>query len=304
MRSTHEWADALTLQQLRAVVAVAGTGSFGAAATVVGTTQPSVSRAVAAVEAVLGVELFDRTTRRVHLRPAAEEFVERAERILADVQTAAESARTTASAGRRLSVSCLMSVACAHLAPTLVRLGGSAPSLRVSCTEAMQSQVEADVVHGRADIAVADVTAMSTGLRGRALWTEPLHLCVPGSHPLAGAPSVRLTDVDPTDLIAFPRQARLRLDVDRALAGRHGVRAPRIVVQQYATAFQLVERGLGWMVVPACMTPFAPPSTSTPRIADRGLGRTIGAVWRTGTVPSPAADEFVDALAAVADGDA
>ena len=55
--------------QLRAVMAVAQTGSFTAAASKVGLSQPALSRIVRSVELELGCNIFDRDTRNV--RPTA-----------------------------------------------------------------------------------------------------------------------------------------------------------------------------------------------------------------------------------------
>jgi DNA-binding transcriptional LysR family regulator len=56
--------DALTLDQLRVLVAIADQGSFRAAGTYLSRAQSSISHAVASVEAELGVTLFDRSYRK------------------------------------------------------------------------------------------------------------------------------------------------------------------------------------------------------------------------------------------------
>lgn len=52
--------DRLTLDQMRALIAVAETGSFSAAARRLGRVQSAISQSVQALEETLGVELFDR----------------------------------------------------------------------------------------------------------------------------------------------------------------------------------------------------------------------------------------------------
>lgn len=52
--------DRLTLDQLRALIAVAETGSFSAAARRLGRVQSAVSQSIQSLETTLGVELFDR----------------------------------------------------------------------------------------------------------------------------------------------------------------------------------------------------------------------------------------------------
>jgi DNA-binding transcriptional LysR family regulator len=59
--------DRLTLDQLRALIAVAETGSFSAAARRLGRVQSAVSQSIQTLEATLGVELFDRDAKTPRL---------------------------------------------------------------------------------------------------------------------------------------------------------------------------------------------------------------------------------------------
>jgi len=73
------------LRQLAALLAVADTGSFTAAAAELHLSQASVSRTIAALERDLGVALLRRTTRAVAPTPAGLAVMERAQRVLAEV---------------------------------------------------------------------------------------------------------------------------------------------------------------------------------------------------------------------------
>ena len=55
--------DRLTLDQLRALIAVAETGSFSAAARKLGRVQSAISQTIQSLEDTLGVELFDRAAK-------------------------------------------------------------------------------------------------------------------------------------------------------------------------------------------------------------------------------------------------
>src|SRR3974390_1411522 len=83
----------MNLRQFRAVQTVAELGSVTAAANRLGLTQSGVSRMIGALEAELGVALFDRHRRRLVLTEHALSLVRRAERIVRDVQELEASAR-------------------------------------------------------------------------------------------------------------------------------------------------------------------------------------------------------------------
>jgi DNA-binding transcriptional LysR family regulator len=82
------------LRHLRCLVAIADTGGFTGAATELGVTQPSVSRALAALEDVLGVRLLRRTSREVVLTAAGERVLAKARRVLTEVEDLAQEARS------------------------------------------------------------------------------------------------------------------------------------------------------------------------------------------------------------------
>lgn len=76
------------LEAIQAFVRVVDSGSFSAAAREVGLGQPAISKQVAALEARLGAHLLRRTSRRLNITEAGQDFYESAVRLLADLETA------------------------------------------------------------------------------------------------------------------------------------------------------------------------------------------------------------------------
>jgi len=74
-----------TLRQLRLFLAVARQRSFSHAGDTVGLSQPAVSQAIAAFEALLGLRVLDRTTREVVLTDAGQALANRLARIVDDL---------------------------------------------------------------------------------------------------------------------------------------------------------------------------------------------------------------------------
>jgi DNA-binding transcriptional LysR family regulator len=75
-----------TLQQVAAFAETAKHGSFAAAAREAGSAPSTLAKAVARLEAALGVKLFHRTTRQVSLTPDGERLFRRCQRLLAEVE--------------------------------------------------------------------------------------------------------------------------------------------------------------------------------------------------------------------------
>ena len=80
------------LDAMHAFVAVADLQGFAPAARKLGLSPSGVTRLIAALEERLGARLLQRTTRKVALTDAGARYLERARRILADVEEAESSA--------------------------------------------------------------------------------------------------------------------------------------------------------------------------------------------------------------------
>src|SRR5215813_5969646 len=81
-------AEAIELRHLRAFVAVAEELNFGRAAERLYITQPALSRQIRTLERLLGCTLLRRSTHRVELTLAGDALLERAHRLLADLDAA------------------------------------------------------------------------------------------------------------------------------------------------------------------------------------------------------------------------
>jgi DNA-binding transcriptional LysR family regulator len=81
-------------QTMRVFIAVAQSGSFTAAAQLLDTTTTNASKAISALEARLHTRLINRTTRRLALTEAGTRYLQRCEKIIAEVREADEEAGT------------------------------------------------------------------------------------------------------------------------------------------------------------------------------------------------------------------
>src|SRR5919112_3726129 len=80
--------DGVEVRHLRAFVAVAEDLNFGRAAARLYLSQPALSRQIRALERLLGCELLRRSTHRVELTVAGSALLDRARRLLADLDEA------------------------------------------------------------------------------------------------------------------------------------------------------------------------------------------------------------------------
>src|SRR4051794_17628291 len=86
--------DAIELRHLRAFVAVAEELNFGRAANRLFVSQPALSRQIRGLERLVGCDLLRRTTHRVELTLAGDALLDRARRLLSDLDDAVHATRS------------------------------------------------------------------------------------------------------------------------------------------------------------------------------------------------------------------
>ncbi|MDR1936622.1 MAG: LysR family transcriptional regulator [Candidatus Accumulibacter sp.] len=122
----------IEITDLRVLCCVARLSSFVATAQELGISPAYVSKRVAEFEQRLGVTLFHRTTRRVHLSAQGEAAYAWARKILEDVDgLSAEMSNVQAVPSGPLRVSTSLRLGRNHVSPILARLGQAYPGLEI-----------------------------------------------------------------------------------------------------------------------------------------------------------------------------
>ncbi|WP_344030930.1 LysR family transcriptional regulator [Streptomyces luteireticuli] len=245
-------------RHLRVLRAVAGTGSFSAAARELGCTQPAVSQQMKALEQSAGTPLLIRTGREMRLTEAGQALVRHAAGILAGLTAAEEEIAAIAGlrAGRVRLVS--FSSGSSTLVPTaLAEMRAAHPGTFVSLVEAEPPRAVGMLRAGDVDIALAfrypevrggEQAAEWDDLVVRPLLTDRLVGVVPDGHPLADAERVAIGEfADEPWIAGCPRCRRHLVEVCEN-AGF----TPRIdfATDDYPAVFGLVGAGLGVAVMP------------------------------------------------------
>jgi molybdate transport repressor ModE-like protein len=231
---------------LRVLREVAQSGSFSAAARVLGYTQSAVSRQVAALEAIAGRPLFERRRKGVVLTPAGTRLLARAVRVLDELDAAIrDAAEPDAEAGPvRLGT---FATAAAGLVPAALT---SLPrDLVVSVREATTPALTRALRAGTLDLAVVAQTppfrppdAEAPALDLTTLAERELVIGVGARHPFAGRRAVEVGELAGQVWVASRSEAgEALLGVWPGLGERPDV---RYVVRDWWAKLQLVAAGL------------------------------------------------------------
>lgn len=220
------------LAAMRTFVEIVDRGSLTAAARHMRVSLPVVVRALAALEAKLGVRLLNRTTRRIHLTEAGTEFCERCRRIAFEV----EEAELAAGAQRRTPTGTLVVTAPVlfgrmHVVPAIGSFLERYPQLGLELT---LSDRFSDIVEEGVDVAVrighlpdSSLAATQVGLTQRVLVASPRYLRAHGTprspEDLGRHDCIRFTALTPGREWGFTRGGRqMSIRVAGRLASNSG----------------------------------------------------------------------------------
>ncbi|HTQ31803.1 MAG TPA: LysR family transcriptional regulator [Opitutaceae bacterium] len=266
----------MELHQLRYLVAIAETGNFTRAAQRTNVTQPSLSQQIMKLERELGHKLFHRMGRRAVPTGAGTAFLERARRILAEVDDATRDLRDDPHALRRISVGASNTIAPFLLPRLLTRCRELHPHLQVETRENFRSQLAHAVGEGELELAIISLPVNDRRLSVEPVFHEPLLLVVGKDHRLATKPRVTPADLANEIFILTGDGSSLAEQIQR-FCGDHDFE-PHVghLCAQIATVKALVSLGAGISILPLMVR--APEDTQSlvyRNLAGRAPKRTI-----------------------------
>ena len=249
---------------------------FGRAAARLHMTQPPLTQAIAQLEKLLGVRLFDRTKRSVHLTATGRALLPEVLDLLARAQALPEHARAAA-AGElgRLRLAFVSTVGFALLPQWVRGFRERYPDVRVELTEATGDVQLQAFARGELDAGfmLHAATFAPAGLARCVVAEEPLVVALPEQHPLASVATLTLDAVLAEPLVIFPRRIVPTL-FDAIFALYHAAgRSPQVAQEaiQMQTIVNLVSAGLGVAWVPESVRQF-----QRPGVVYRALGPARG----------------------------
>lgn len=190
MARTRDRLESLRIAELSAFCLVAEKRSFVDAARALGATPSSTTRAVQAVEALVGQELISRTRRAVALTPAGESYYEIAKAALRQLQAGTEAvSRAGLDLRGWVRFSAPAVFASFFLPELLADIAGRHENLRLDVT---YTDARVDPAQAGLDFAIRGAFPSDSDLIGQTLWRYQRYLCAsPGyvaAHGLALAP--------------------------------------------------------------------------------------------------------------------
>ena len=245
-----------TLAQIRTFVTVAEQKHFVSAAAKLGISQPSLSQALASLENGLGLQLIERSTRRVIVTPTGEALLPYAKATL-DAADAflAQSRGALGELAGPLNIGIIPTIAPYLLPGVLIGIEENYPDLEPRIVENQTDQLLKMLRDGQLDLAVLATPTHAPGLEQLPLYDEPFVAVTNPDDPLAGSTDLGLDSLKDLNLLLLDDGHCLRdqiVELCKIAEATPGARKHAVTrASSLTTIVQLVVAGLGSTLIPA-----------------------------------------------------
>jgi len=269
----------MNLRDLRYLLAVAEHEHFGRAAKACGVSQPTLSVQVRKLEDLLGVALFERTSKAVAPTAACKRLIGHARGAVAETEAILAVARDLRDplAGRfRLGI--IPTLAPYLLPLVFAPLCAALPALEI---EPWEDQTLALLDRLRAhelDAALLATDVDGPDLASLPLFDEPFVAALPPEHPLAEHEAVSEADLA-LDILVLADGNCLR-DQTMAACGHGAALDGALRASSLSTLLNMVAAGYGTTLIPGLAAGAARDAGITLRPLATRAGRTVRIVWR------------------------
>src|SRR5260370_31080553 len=196
------------LRQLVSFAEIARTGSFRRAAKTLHLAQPGLRRQIKKLEAALGIYLFGRTPRRLHLTIEGRELAGRLPALFSQIDHLTETVKGASTGGTgQLRIGDAGVLTTEVIAPALRRLRKHWPNLRLSAVQNTSEGFFHDLLENRIDCAFPAMEPNSIDLTSHKLCKLEIGLVLPPGHRLGDQSEIRFERLRNERCIFPPRQA-------------------------------------------------------------------------------------------------
>ncbi len=243
----------MELRQFRYFIAVAEEMSFTRAADRLHMTQPPLSRQIQQIEEDVGLPLFERGARPLHLTEAGRIFYAQAKRLIEEAEEIVQLTRRLAQLAERIVIGFVPSTLYGALPAVIRAFREAVPQIELSLIEMFTVEQLGALKGGRIDIGFGRLRFDDAQLTREVLLDEPLIAALPNEHPLAvdSAP-LTLQALARETLIVYPSTPRPSYADQQLSVLRDHALEPKAIheVRELQTALGLVAAQVGVTLVP------------------------------------------------------
>ena len=287
----------LSIRQLSAIRELAVSRNFTVAASSLHTTQSNLSMMIRQAEEIVGLRLFDRTTKQVSPTPAGEAFANSIGRLLDDLEAHIASLQSLGELSKgTLSIGVTPLLSSTLIARVVAQFSEQYPGISVRMEDTTTEALTTLLTRREIDLAIGTFDGRASEIHIHPLFEDRLLAL---SHPALGLGStVKWNDLLAQKLIGIGQNSSVGRLIEHAFwsASRRIVR-PAIASHHWLTVMALTAELRGVCIVPsyACISELTENLVRSD-LVDPVVSRTVGVATIKGRSLSPAAQAFIRTL--------
>ncbi len=290
----------MDINTLKAFVAVADTNSLSLAAERIYLTPSAVSKRIAALEAELGVKLFDRLGKSASLNEAGRKLLPRANNMLQEVEDIQRSiSNLSGDVGGILKMGTSHHIGLHRLPSVLRSFRHAHPDVQLDIRFLGSEAACHAVAQGKLELGIVTLpTEILPNLNIIQIWHDQLHFVVSHEHPLAQVAQPTLEELVKHPALLPGIGTYTRNILDQALAPQELKINVAISTNYLETLKVMTSTGLGWSLLPQIMTDSS--DLHVINIPGLQLFRNLGAISHNSRTLSNAANAMLGFCTGVA----
>jgi len=244
----------LSIRHLRSFLEVAQSGSFTVASTRLFLTQSALTTTIQQFEEAVGTKLFDRTTRRVVMTPAALSFKGQAEKIVRDFDAAIGDLESFAQSQQgHVRIAAAPSALYLFVARAAMRFRAQYPQIKLTLRDANAQQVEQLVADGVLDFAIATKFKGIEDLDYTPLIQDSFGVICRADYPVAvdQEGTVAMSSLHPEDYVGFTSDTGIGSLTRRQKPAFKVLREPTFEVSSSTSLLSVLNEGGVFSIAPA-----------------------------------------------------
>lgn len=273
-----------SIRQLEYFITIAKSSSFRRAAEKLGVSQPTLTMQIAAMEELMGLQLFDRSRAGTLLSPAGRDLLPQARDILERYELlgeAADSRKHNLAGTFKMGISPTIGP---NLLPKILpRLHSQYPALKLHIHEAVPKLLEQGLNDGTYDIILTVLPMHAGENKIRPLFTEQIKVVMAADHPLAKKSKLQSRDLHQQAILCIDENHHLRRQT-QMVCDRFGAELQSQYEGNSLSALRLMAMmGMGIALLPALFVEAdvnKSDSLKTYVLQDEVITRTHIAAWR------------------------
>jgi len=245
--------------------------------------QSALSQQISNLEAVLKINLFERSNRKVALSEAGAVFYRDVLQVLSKVETAVDNLRLYREGNTgQIGIGFVASAMASVLPPLLKNFHQECPNIRFRLDELNNADQLIALQNETLDLGFMRSNHLPAGFSAKMVHTETFSLVLPENYPISSANFINVGQLKDEHFILFPNeQSQLYYQQIINLCADQGF-MPRVAHRSIhaPTIFRLVENSMGLSIIPSSLCQPGTPGVKFIELADIPQRTSLYAVWK------------------------